>query len=421
MDVGDDARLASAAANATGDAPAGARRSQGRWRLRDRRLAAARHAGAARSTCRGVRSSRLVLGGRARAHRALPPSAALALGCVHRRQLLVLAALAWQGRGSPPRLPGARGGSRSGVLVGARLRRSRSGSCTLPFGLACRTGGAAATGSRSRATARGSATRPSAGRELASSWRRGRRRARARAPARPPLVDSAGGALALLGVVYVLLQPLVVEPLSQPLRAAARPCARRRDRAARRRVGVHRGRGSTWRDASRSARRRANAVIGARPDAHGSRSTTRCSTDGSRRTRSRVVAAHELAHVARAPRLEGRGLVRAARACPVAWRASPRRSAAARGPRSSRSRCSSRSPCSLAVLPVANALSRRYEAEADWLALVATRDPAAARGARPRASRRDDPRADRPEPDRSWARTRCSARIPRRWLASAVG
>jgi STE24 endopeptidase len=34
----------------------------------------------------------------------------------------------------------------------------------------------------------------------------------------------------------------------------------------------------------------------------------------------------------------------------------------------------------LALLPVANAVSRRYEREADWLALRATRDPAAAEG-----------------------------------------
>jgi STE24 endopeptidase len=34
----------------------------------------------------------------------------------------------------------------------------------------------------------------------------------------------------------------------------------------------------------------------------------------------------------------------------------------------------------LALLPFANAVSRRYEAEADWVALEATRDPAAARG-----------------------------------------
>jgi STE24 endopeptidase len=32
----------------------------------------------------------------------------------------------------------------------------------------------------------------------------------------------------------------------------------------------------------------------------------------------------------------------------------------------------------LALLPLANVVSRRYEAEADWLALTATRDPDAA-------------------------------------------
>jgi STE24 endopeptidase len=34
----------------------------------------------------------------------------------------------------------------------------------------------------------------------------------------------------------------------------------------------------------------------------------------------------------------------------------------------------------LALLPVTNAISRRYEAEADWLALQATRDPQAFEG-----------------------------------------
>ncbi len=34
----------------------------------------------------------------------------------------------------------------------------------------------------------------------------------------------------------------------------------------------------------------------------------------------------------------------------------------------------------LATAPLKNAVSRRYEAEADWMGLTATRDPAAARG-----------------------------------------
>jgi Zn-dependent protease with chaperone function len=34
----------------------------------------------------------------------------------------------------------------------------------------------------------------------------------------------------------------------------------------------------------------------------------------------------------------------------------------------------------LVVLPVQNAIARRYEREADWIGLNATRDPAAARG-----------------------------------------
>jgi STE24 endopeptidase len=34
----------------------------------------------------------------------------------------------------------------------------------------------------------------------------------------------------------------------------------------------------------------------------------------------------------------------------------------------------------LLALPLQNAITRRYEAEADWVALTATRDPRAARG-----------------------------------------
>ena len=43
---------------------------------------------------------------------------------------------------------------------------------------------------------------------------------------------------------------------------------------------------------------------------------------------------------------------------------------------------------SLATAPFQNAVSRRYEAEADWRALNATHDPAVARRALPRTSRR---------------------------------
>ncbi len=44
---------------------------------------------------------------------------------------------------------------------------------------------------------------------------------------------------------------------------------------------------------------------------------------------------------------------------------------------------------SLAVLPAANAISRRYEAEADWLALVGDPRPAGGRGPRPGACGRE--------------------------------
>ena len=54
----------------------------------------------------------------------------------------------------------------------------------------------------------------------------------------------------------------------------------------------------------------------------------------------------------------------------------------------------------LALLPFANAISRRYEAEADWVALGATRDPAAARGFFSRLPRTN---LSQPEPP-TWVR-----------------
>jgi len=50
----------------------------------------------------------------------------------------------------------------------------------------------------------------------------------------------------------------------------------------------------------------------------------------------------------------------------------------------------------LAVAPLANAVSRRYEAEADWMALNATRDPAAGRGLFERFVRTDLQNPDPP-------------------------
>jgi STE24 endopeptidase len=53
----------------------------------------------------------------------------------------------------------------------------------------------------------------------------------------------------------------------------------------------------------------------------------------------------------------------------------------------------------LLLLPATNAISRRYEAEADWVALEATRDPAAARRLLRRFS---ETSLSQPEPPR-WA------------------
>jgi Zn-dependent protease with chaperone function len=58
----------------------------------------------------------------------------------------------------------------------------------------------------------------------------------------------------------------------------------------------------------------------------------------------------------------------------------------------------------LVLLPVGNAVSRRYETEADWIALRATHDPAAARALY-----------------RSFARTGLSDPDPPRWERLLLG
>ncbi len=95
----------------------------------------------------------------------------------------------------------------------------------------------------------------------------------------------------------------------------------------------------------------------------------------------RFVAAHELAHLARSHILKG-----------VAWFGLftlpilglvafvTERRGGLREPRNVPLGLLVLVATTVAVLPLRNAISRRYEAEADWVALVSTRDPATARG-----------------------------------------
>ena len=93
-----------------------------------------------------------------------------------------------------------------------------------------------------------------------------------------------------------------------------------------------------------------------------------------------VVIAHELGHVRSRHILKAIGWS-ALVVLPTLWLARARAAAARRArppgePAATRSSCS---PCSaLSTAPLQNVVSRRYEAEADWRALNATRDPASA-------------------------------------------
>ncbi len=184
-------------------------------------------------------------------------------------------------------------------------------------------------------------------------------------------------AAATLGVAVALAQPVAIEPLFHRLTPLADRALAADVEELGRRLGVAVGRVEVA-DASRRTTAANARVIGIGP----SRTVVLHDTllDG-RFQRGEVlsVVAHELAHVARAhvwkavawfallavPSLlaiaivtERRGGLRDPALVPLALLVA--------------------FACFLATLPVQNAVSRRYEAEADWLALTATRDPQAA-------------------------------------------
>jgi STE24 endopeptidase len=192
-----------------------------------------------------------------------------------------------------------------------------------------------------------------------------------------------GAALALLGVAYVLLQPLVVEPLFnrfEPLRDRA--LAARIEQLAGT-VGVDVGRVEVA-DASRRTTA-ANAVItGLGPTRRIALYDTLL--DG-RFTQDEiaVVAAHELAHAVREHTWKGAAwfaLFAVPGVAIVAWVVARRGDLGGTrdGPALVPLALLAAFALSLVALPAQNALSRRYEAEADWLALSATADPQAATG-----------------------------------------
>ena len=227
--------------------------------------------------------------------------------------------------------------------------------------------------------------------DLARRPGRARRRSPSRARCRSPGGSGGAGgsparpALVAIGVLFVLAQPLVVQPLFNRFEPLAGPRARGRDRGARE---------PGWASTS--------TTCWSPTRAGGRRRRTRTSP-GSGPTR-RVVLYDTLldgrftaARSAPSPRTSSRtsGGATSGRASPGS-RCSPSRASflarlgrpsAAAG---SRSRGSCRSALAVAfafsssTLPLQNAVSRRYEAEADWLALQAT----ATRPARSRLERR---------------------------------
>jgi STE24 endopeptidase len=188
-----------------------------------------------------------------------------------------------------------------------------------------------------------------------------------------------GAALAALGVLYVLLQPIAIEPLFNRFEPISDRALAVRIEGLAAELGVEVDRVDVA-DASRRTTA-ANAVVtGIGPTRRIALYDTLL--DG-RFSQDEIVAvaAHELGHVRRNHLWKG-----------AAWFALFAIPSVALVAFAVGRRGDPRDPglvplallcafvLSLAALPAANALSRRYEAEADWLALTATRDPQAVEG-----------------------------------------
>jgi STE24 endopeptidase len=183
-------------------------------------------------------------------------------------------------------------------------------------------------------------------------------------------------ALAVLGAGTVLVQPLVLAPRLDPLRDRALVADIRR-------LGRIEGVRPLPVEVKRASERTTtpNAeVAGIGP----TRRVVLWDTllDGRfTRAQIRFVAAHELAHVGRRHLWKGIGWL-VLFAPPSVWVLAEvtRRRGGLSEPGVVPLAALTVVAVQLALLPFANAISRRYEAEADWVALEATRDPAAGRG-----------------------------------------
>jgi STE24 endopeptidase len=182
-------------------------------------------------------------------------------------------------------------------------------------------------------------------------------------------------AIASLGVLVVLAQPLVIEPLFNRVTPIGdRSLATRVER-----LGDRLGVGVESVDVSDASRRTtaANAhVAGIGPTRHVVLYDTLL--DG-RFTEGEIlwVSAHELAHVARSHVWKGVAwfaLLAIPGLAAIAW--ITERRGGLRDPATVPLALACAFALSVLTLPAQNAISRRYEAEADWLALRATADPA---------------------------------------------
>jgi Zn-dependent protease with chaperone function len=185
-----------------------------------------------------------------------------------------------------------------------------------------------------------------------------------------------GPALAALGAAVVLAQPLLWTPRLEPLRdrGLAADISALADE-----LGVDVDRIEVKEASDRTVRANAE-VVGLGP----TRTVALWDTllDGRfERGEIRWVAAHELAHVARRHLWKGLAWL-ALLSVPVAWivaRATQRRGGIGR-PAAVPVAVLTVLAVEFALLPFVSTISRRYEAEADWIALETTRDPVAAEG-----------------------------------------
>ena len=185
-----------------------------------------------------------------------------------------------------------------------------------------------------------------------------------------------GPALAVFGAAVILLQPLVLVPRLDPLRDV-QLASQIRELGTR--LGV-RPREVDVEDVSDRTTRINAEVAGYGPTRRVILWSTLLDKEVPR-AEVRFVAAHELAHVARRHVWKG-----------VAWFALLATPIVLIVAEATRRRGGIGNPAAvplavlvlvvveLTLLPFANAVSRRYEAEADWVALQTTRDPAGARG-----------------------------------------